>query len=295
MIVYLDQNKWIELAQIYNGKNNSDRDKLILQELKKAVETGTVILPLSAIHYIETARIKDVNRRKKLGETMLFFSKNRSIARFKKIVEYELESALSEFFSHIKVRNLDLLENGISHAFDIPKINGIFPLSSDEIEQACLVGNDRYDIDPLFSKNIEESKKFKYHLDTLGARLNELPRNKRDDLIYAISLNDIIVPLNEISSFHNIPNVFFENKENLKKLFNLMPTRVLDFHLHTQVSKNPTYAAKITDLEDWAGLGVASCYCDLVICEKHMASMFKRDGFKTKARIETNLIEAIAL
>ena len=75
----------------------------------------------------------------------------------------------------------------------------------------------------------------------------------------------------------------------MKSVINDMPTRHLDLHLHKQVLRNPNYAAKITDLEDWTGVGVASCYCDVVVCEKHMADMLRRDGFKTKARIETDL------
>jgi hypothetical protein len=77
-----------------------------------------------------------------------------------------------------------------------------------------------------------------------------------------------------------------------KTLINNMPTRPVDLHLHKQVLRNPKYVAKHTDLEDWASLAVASCYCDVVMCEKHMADMLTRDKFKTHARIEANLDRA---
>ena len=32
-----------------------------------------------------------------------------------------------------------------------------------------------------------------------------------------------------------------------------------------------------------------SCYCDVVICEKHFADMLKRDQYVSNARIETKL------
>jgi hypothetical protein len=38
---------------------------------------------------------------------------------------------------------------------------------------------------------------------------------------------------------------------------------------------------------------VASCYCDVLVCEKHMANMLRRNGFVTKARVEINLENAL--
>ena len=78
-------------------------------------------------------------------------------------------------------------------------------------------------------------------------------------------------------------------EQRLKQVINGMPTRRVDLHLHRQVLRNPTYVARISDLEDWGGLVVACCYCDVVVCEKHMADMLRRDGFITHARVETNL------
>jgi hypothetical protein len=40
-------------------------------------------------------------------------------------------------------------------------------------------------------------------------------------------------------------------------------------------------------------LTVASCYCDVVVCEKHMANMPRRNGFITNARIEVDLEKAL--
>ena len=106
-----------------------------------------------------------------------------------------------------------------------------------------------------------------------------------------MALADIRNPLAEVMYRHNIDESDFENlgETQLKAIVDEMPTRHLDLHLHKQVLKNPSYNSKITDLEDWAGVGIASCYCDVVVCEKHMDDMIQRDHFSVKARIETNL------
>lgn len=72
-------------------------------------------------------------------------------------------------------------------------------------------------------------------------------------------------------------------------MLNSMPTRKLDIHLHKQILKNPNYKPKITDLGDWGGIGIASCYCDVVICEKHFADLLNRDSYVPNIRIETKL------
>jgi len=72
-----------------------------------------------------------------------------------------------------------------------------------------------------------------------------------------------------------------------------MPTRILDVHLHRQVLKNDQYRPKKSDLEDWGGIGVASCYCDVVVCEKHFANMLSRNNYKPTARVVTRLDDVI--
>ena len=111
--------------------------------------------------------------------------------------------------------------------------------------------------------------------------------------LYAILTVDIAKPLHEVVLQYGLPENIFDRlgEQGMKSVIDDMPTRHLDLHLHRQVQRNPNYLAKVKDLEDWTGVGVATCYCDVVVCEKHMADMLRRDGFKTKARVETDLGE----
>jgi hypothetical protein len=113
----------------------------------------------------------------------------------------------------------------------------------------------------------------------------------RENWLYAMSTVDILNPINDVLRKHSVP---FDalgalGEERLKQVIDDMPTRRVDLHLHKQVLKNETYRAKATDLEDWGSLALATSYCDVVVCEKHMADMLKRDRFHTVARVETNL------
>lgn len=154
-----------------------------------------------------------------------------------------------------------------------------------------LIGNSRMNIEPLSFRNSVHRESFFAHLGALHTTKEDLPKSKWDNWLYAIALADIRNPLAEVMRRHNIQKADFENlgEAQIKAIVDAMPTRHLDLHLHRQVLKNPSYKAKITDLEDWAGIGIASCYCDVVVCEKHMANMIQRDHFSVKARIETNI------
>ncbi|MFA6310397.1 MAG: hypothetical protein WCV99_10535 [Sterolibacterium sp.] len=291
MIVYLDQNKWIELARIVHGKDKSQRAKGILHALNAAIQSGCII-PLSAMHYMETARISNVARRARLGSVMWKYSKGNTLASYPSVVRYEIEIALSKHFSEVKPSsNIKLLGQGISHAFGENRTSNFPPEIEEEIERSMLTGNSGLKVDPLSFRNSAQRENFCAHLGSLHKTKEDLPKSKWENWLYAMAMVDIINPLAEVMYRYNIEKSDFENlgEAQLKAFVDEMPTRHLDLHLHRQVLRNPSYNPKITDLEDWAGLGIASCYCDIVVCEKHMADMIQRDHFSVKARIETNL------
>lgn len=292
MIVYLDQNKWIELALIFHGKDKSRTAKEILDSLRVAQEMRDLELPLSAIHYMETARISNAGRKERLGAVMWEFSKGTTIASFKRIIIHELEVALSAFFPQIKVGHFNLLGKGISHAYGEKFSYSLPEQLESEFERSTLTGKSNFiDGSPPEFRSITHREKFRAHLAQLKEIKEELPKEKWDDMLHAIVLADIREPLAEVMPKYGLGKEDFKElgMKDFKRLIDNMPSRKLELHLHRQVLKNPNYAPKLNDLEDWAGIGVASQYCDVVVCEKHFADLIKRDHFKTAARIETNL------
>ena len=292
MIVYLDQNKWIELAKMYHGKSSSPGDAAFLEEIEASIECGYQY-PLSAIHYMEFARISNVGRRKRLGEVMWNYSKGKTLVSTREIVLKEIETSLKQFFPEINPRPLNLVGNGMEHAFG-EELGDAFPSWLNKaIDEAMLKGHEGLDIEPIshFSKKYREN--FHSHLKTIHQKKAQLDKSKWENWLYAMVINDIIEPLSMVMKSNNLDKDTFEefSVEQFNRFVDVMPSRHLDLHLHRQVLKNPNYKPKISDLEDWSGLGVAACYCDIVVCEKHFASMLKRDKFKTKARVVTNLYE----
>jgi hypothetical protein len=296
MIIYLDQNKWIELARIVHGKDGSTRAKRIVHALEAVTNGGHATLPLSASHYIETSRISNQGRKARLGTTMWKFSKGKTIASYPHVVRHELDHALATHFPAVRPRGLELLGFGVAHAFGEAALR-VPPGLSEELERTVLVGNAELRIEPPASRSTHQRENFRQHLSTLHERASELNRDLHENFLYAISVVDILEPIREAMQLHALPPNSLEllGETGLRSLVNAMPTRRVDLHLHKQVLRNPRYVARHTDLEDWASLTVASCYCDVVVCEKHMASMLTRDRFGTRARIEVNLDRAFTI
>jgi hypothetical protein len=74
-IVYLDQNKWVELARVRAGKVTSGPISDLYPELVDAVEARKVLFPLSASHVLETSKRNDLVSRVHLAETQAALSR----------------------------------------------------------------------------------------------------------------------------------------------------------------------------------------------------------------------------
>lgn len=74
-IVYLDQNKWIELARARSGTASVGRTADLYSQLVDAVVAGRVLFPLSVSHILETSKRNDPVSRGHLAETQAELSR----------------------------------------------------------------------------------------------------------------------------------------------------------------------------------------------------------------------------
>lgn len=290
MIVYLDQNKWIELSRIVYGRDSSPGASAFVSEVRAAITSG-LVLPLSATHYMEFASISNDGRRERLGEVMWEFSRGMTLISYREIVRRELEIGLSTVFPSIKPRIFNLIGRGVAHAFG-EDFEYSLPKALDELfEKSIFTGIRSMGIPPIKFPETGQRDVFLSHLNSLHERKQLLEKGKLDNWLHAMALMDVREPLADVLRLHGIELRAFEGltESDYKKILAAMPTRRLDMHLHRQVLKNQEYKAKPSDLEDWSGVGVASCYCDVVICEKHFADMLRRDKYVSRARVETDL------
>ncbi|CAI8768540.1 hypothetical protein [Pseudomonas serboccidentalis] len=97
-IVYLDQNKWVELARVHAGKIKSGPLVTLYGQLIDAVESGKVLFPLSTSHILETSKRNDPISRGHMAETQAALSRGLCYRSRAGRLEIEIRCALHRLF-----------------------------------------------------------------------------------------------------------------------------------------------------------------------------------------------------
>jgi hypothetical protein len=120
-IIYLDQNKWIDLARSAAGPG--DDFTPAVEFVRAARAAGAAVFPLSAAHYIESNKQHDDERFERLGRFMHEISGTVAMAGPVAIVRHEIEMAFLRALPHrIEVQPFSLLGKGVGHAIGMPGV-----------------------------------------------------------------------------------------------------------------------------------------------------------------------------
>lgn len=98
-IIYLDQNKWIELAQVHAGSQTPEGLATLYNQLLNAVERGKVLFPLSLSHLIETSKRNDPISRGHVVKTQAQLSRGFAYRSRAGRLEMEIRITLHHLFS----------------------------------------------------------------------------------------------------------------------------------------------------------------------------------------------------
>lgn len=99
LTVYLDQNKWIDLAKAVYRPDAKPAERENAERLQRAVEAGRLRCPVSEVHLMEAYRIGDRERRLRLASVFAAFSGGWFIASRQARVSHELDAALTKLLS----------------------------------------------------------------------------------------------------------------------------------------------------------------------------------------------------
>lgn len=120
-VIFLDQNKWIDLAAVEAGKTPSSQLSTLYNELIGAVEAGRVIFPLTISHILETSKRNDPTSREHVAIAQARLSKGYVFRSRKARLLLEMRFALQQLFGETQ---LALSENwavapGFMQAFEV--------------------------------------------------------------------------------------------------------------------------------------------------------------------------------
>ncbi len=166
--LYLDQNMWIALARSANGLDNRIfEDVLVL--IRRAIALERLIVPLSAIHILETLAPSDLGRRRRLATMMVKLSRNCAMCPDATVQQQEISSAIAStlgIFLPFAIRRRVVVQ-GLTQA-----LGGNFEANGDPARVAKFnehLVSEKYSIDLLTNERLRKSASYLRDRETLDA------------------------------------------------------------------------------------------------------------------------------
>lgn len=303
--VYLDQNKWIDLAWAAKGDPRGDRYADVLAMARACVQAGTVSFPLDVGRYIETSKRRRVDSRHDVALTMAGLSRFHTIAPPRVLVPAEIDAALhARFGVPARPRTAPVFGRGIEHAVGggittagrlrLPEGVSVPPgqraqaeaFMQEVLEHGLLLG-----APPTLAASpgyqaivgrMTQDRQFADGQDILAAKLIETGMDKKTRLdlaLHAYELGDLLDPLTEALVRAGLdPQAFIESllEGELIEFVRSLPTRAVAVDLYRDKHAQGQQTWEPNDLLDLVGLPVAAVHCDVVVTERQWASRMRR-------------------
>lgn len=308
LTVYLDQNKWVALAQAETGHPAGEPHRHALAVFKRAVDEGRARFPLGTTHYFETAKQNDRRKRLELAATMARLADLVRIAPPQAVVSHELCHALVEVLGLTKaLPPLAVFGSGVSHAFAtpglaysaptqwqgielpptlLPELQRRGPLAWEALLLASVAATDgpegvRIEVNQFKQ---ETDSRFVQGQKEIAAQVRQHGRQHIPNILLASVYRDIREPLAQATLSVGLPHI-----EGLAEKFGAIveatPSRWVEMKLRQQRHANPQKTWHGNDLNDVIALSVAVPYCDVVVTEKSWSSMLA--AIKVPQRYDT--------
>ncbi|WP_067097531.1 hypothetical protein [Mycobacterium sp. 852002-40037_SCH5390672] len=307
LTVYLDQNKWIDLARAETGHPLGAPFLDALAAFKRAVDEGRAGFPLSSAHYFETGKQSKLDKRIALARTMVRLAGQLRIAPPHDIVPWEIRCALIRAFElPMTVPEKRIFGTGVAHAFAAPQLRFeprtewrgtalpaevqkmLRPIVKAECEARVLadyvpIGNAPSVRLHLDNHTVLTGNRFADGQRAVASWIVELGRHRLNDVMLATAFADISDPLALVATELGVAAE--QLADNAQDIIDQIPSRWVEMKLRSQRQANPQKLWESNDLNDLIALSIAVPYCDVVVTEKSWASLI--NAAKVGKRFDT--------
>lgn len=288
--IYLDQNKWIELAKGIKNKNN--RYILLHEKIIKKISNGEWAFPLSLIHINESIKRKEENSRKELLNLMCSISQGCTMCDFIMVDDIEFRTWINKGFVNTCEIRSEIIKNDwafilgkssieycnkephIEHFYEIIKKESCskktFDLICDFFISNSLSDTIKKDEDFYYEKHMKIREGFlswKKEIETLDEYKKRYLYPTFHKKIYDEMYMERIKNLDEKHKRNIID--FFEKRPRCIGNLEILPNFDVYSKLIFELCNNAYKEVHEHDFNDLAYLRVAIPYCDLVIGEKY--------------------------
>jgi len=328
ILVYLDLNQWIGLAQASVGHPQGKAFTGVLEACRHARSGGGVVFVLSGTIYAEMQKIKDPSQRRALAVVMEELTDFATLISRVAVMECEL-SAMLDRVARIPspLAQVPLLGRGARHAFGLSSRIAIMSASGDETEQVRKrmgsVGFDRLMAEMIVKTErsilrgpasrddeeklrtlgwypegprgiTEQRAKQEQNLKTL---LDAEPRWRRGRLRDVVSARELEIEFQNIlpRALKERALVFEQvitNEDSARVFVRAMPSTEVSIELKTAWHRNGERKWTVNDIHDIDALALATPYCDVVVTEKACHHILNLAGLPE--RMDTALLHHLS-
>lgn len=309
-LVYLDQNKWIDLAKIVHGRSNDLGLKLALDAARESVHAGLASFPLSLAHFTELHHRIDRGSRERLGSVMLELSRGHTMLTAEQIVRDEIRHSVATIVTGRMSAPSTAFGYGLSFMVGRPDLGGSFDAVSatlgmpapalHQLFEAVLLewvlAGPPEDAEPVSlnlprdvdDRYVAEKRQLAQNLSDAG-RTRELARR----LSYGVELRDTAKMT--IQAFEeqdaSVDLLLDGGFDVLKGFIDGLPTASIIRHLHEAALMDPNLIRQSNDFNDVMYLCAAAAHCDVVVGERKWINQIRRSGAPTRAALLTDVRE----
>lgn len=320
MIIYLDQNKWIDLAKAIVKPEENPKYKEVANLVIEKAEQGKWIFPISAIHVLETTSRAQPESRKRLTDVMVKISNGYSIKSFLDVQKDELMNAFLKICAPEKTKTIEaIVKNPLvaigAENYQICFKKGFLPANIERkfldiinnhvqknITKECLANMilDNHNKE-LIDGLMVDDKTLTKQLETTRTNLLRLPKQHRYNIFLMERFFGMIKFLNidiqKLCEENIIQKSLFDDKNKCTNFLEGAALIDIRTKLTYDLLKDEKRPVQEHDNRDINFLSTAIPYCDVVITEKtwkHLVKSAKLD-VKYSTIIENDLDYLLAL
>ncbi len=292
-ILYLDQNMWIYLAQVFYGKSEDKVLKDVLTELHRLIQEKKLRIIINLTNVVEARKLNDDTRVKEFAEFVASLSQMYAFIPFPYIEYFEVDNIIRK---ELELDLIDIRERAIGKGIaylisdgNPPKITVKKEIPEDIKRQA----------DEALFKHLESKEAFiefflmkgAYKDSNFNETIKELERLREEgyklkDKIYKRKLgiaqfltNMVVKNVALFCLMYKVSPTILrlaEGMERIMEVFQNLPLLYTYYLLHLGLDEIPDHSINSHDLQDIYSFCFPLPYCDYVVGERYVISLARR-------------------
>ncbi|MBL7127914.1 MAG: hypothetical protein ISS16_02905 [Ignavibacteria bacterium] len=295
--IYFDQNKLIDLAKAFNKRADGEKFQDTLELVCKNIDEGKVIVPLSLLHVVETAKVTDAGKKERLSKFIYMLTKNFTILPFFNIRENEIYNSIleNENNSNDKIDiNRNIIEQkGILSFFksqltlpekfkDLEK-----EIIGKQLDEKSFITFIKVAIPENISKEMtaeDESMVSLFEAERLKIKSlskEEAYKHVVSDILSGPLLPGLMTQLESLKIDSKVfTDKFLNNKDTIIGFLNSIPS--IEVFAKILLARDRGSKIHRNDIYDMEFLSTAVPYCDIVITERSWCHNLKQEKLDEK-------------